>query len=135
MSQHVQYTKWSRHAVCLVVAAVTSLLAAGSAQAQWAAKPPPTLPRPILDQAISGSVVLGLVFESNGQVRDVRIVRSSGTESLDEIARKGALRWRLDPAAMQPSDLTTGRQHMIKFYQDARVARRVEPITAFWRER
>ncbi len=134
MSQHVQYTKWSRHAVCLVVAAVTSLLAAGSAQAQWAAKPPPTLPRPILDQAISGSVVLGLVFESNGQVRDVRIVRSSGTESLDEIARKGALAWRLDPASLTASDMTTGRRHLIKFFQNARVSRRVEPFTAFWKE-
>jgi len=79
-------------------------------------------------------VVLGLVFESNGQVRNAQIVRSSGMDELDEIARKGALRWRLNPASLTASDMTTGRQHMIKFYQNARVSRRVEPITAFWKE-
>lgn len=133
MSQHV-HTSRSRHAAHLVVAAVISLLAAGSAQAQWAAKPAPPLPRSVLEQAISGSVVLGLVFESNGQVRDAQIVRSSGIDALDRIAREGALRWRLSPAAVTPSDLTTGRQHMIKFYQNARVSHRVEPFTAIWKE-
>lgn len=101
---------------------------------QWAAKPAPVLTRGILDQGISGSVVLGLVFESNGQVRDARIVRSSGVSGLDKVAVEGAMHWRLNTAALQPSDLTTGRQHMIKFYTDPRVARRVEPVTTFWRE-
>ena len=119
---------------CLAIAAVVSLLVAGSAQAQWLAKPAPPLPRSVLEQGVSGSVVLGLVFESNGQVRDVEIVRSSGLEFLDDIARRGALRWRINPASVTASDLTTGRQHMIKFYQNAKVSRRVEPFTAFWKE-
>lgn len=134
MSQQAHSTKRSRHAVYLVLAAVVSLLAAGSAQAQWAAKPVPPLPRSVLDQAWSGSVLLGLVFESNGQVKDVSLLRSSGISALDEIASKGAARWRLNPATLQASDMTTGRRHLIKFYQDARVSRRVEPITAFWKE-
>jgi TonB family protein len=78
--------------------------------------------------------VLGLVFESNGSVKDVRIVRSSGVAGLDEVAREGAMSWRLNAASIQPSDLTIGRQHIVKFYMDNKVARRVEPITAFWRE-
>ncbi|MEP6956786.1 MAG: TonB family protein, partial [Chthoniobacterales bacterium] len=87
-----------------------------------------------IDQAWQGSVVLGLVFESNGQVRDVQIVRSSGIDGLDKIAREGAMKWRLDAASIQPSDLTVGRRHMIKFYQKANVKTVVAPARAFWRE-
>ena len=116
-----------------VVAAVL-LLGTGSAQAQWAAKPAPTLPRTVLDQGVSGSVVLNLVLARNGSVSDVQIVRGSGVSGLDRIALEGAMKWRLDPNSVRDSDLTAGRRHMIKFYQDARVARRVEPYKAFWKE-
>ena len=135
MSQQPTTTKSSRHVVFGVCAAAVLLLGTNSAQAQWASKPAPPLPRTILDQAISGSVVLRLVFANDGRVADVQIARTSGNSGLDAVARDGAMRWRLNPAALQPSDLTKGRQHMIKFYQDGRVARRVEPIKAFWTER
>ena len=78
--------------------------------------------------------MLGLVFENNGQVRDVRIVRSSGIAGLDEVALRGAMKWRLDPSALRSGDTTVGRQHLVKFFQDKRVARRVEPFAAFWKE-
>ena len=84
--------------------------------------------------AWSGSVVLGLVFESNGQVKDVRIVRSSGIRGLDQVAQEGAMKWRLNTAALQPSDMTVGRQHLVKFYQNAKVSRLVEPYEAHWQE-
>lgn len=134
MSQHTHVQGRSRFAAYLVAVAVVSLFAASSANAQWAAKPAPPLPHSILDQAWSGSVVLGLVFDRSGQVTDARVVRSSGFDGLDNIAREGAMKWRLNPASLQASDMTIGRQHMIKFYQNPRVARRVEPITAFWKE-
>ncbi len=134
MSQHTYVQGRSRFAAYLAAVAVLSLFAASSAHAQWAAKPAPPLPHSILEQAWSGSVVLGLVFDQSGQVRDARVVRSSGFDGLDNIAREGAMKWRLNPASLQASDMTTGRQHMIKFYQNPRVARRVEPITAFWKE-
>jgi TonB family protein len=134
MSQQTQITSRSRQVACIAIVAGLSLFGASAAHAQWAAKPAPPLPRSVLDQAVSGSVVLGLVFENNGQVRDVRIVRSSGTPALDEIAQRGAMRWRLNPASLQPSDMTVGRQHLIKFFQNAKVSRRVEPFTAFWQE-
>ncbi|MDQ6623996.1 MAG: energy transducer TonB [Verrucomicrobiota bacterium] len=114
--------------------AVISLLGVNSASAQWAAKPAPRLPHTLLDQAYSGSVVLGLVFGNDGSVRDARVIRSSGIAGLDEVARNGAMHWRLNPAQLRPSDMTQGREHLIKFYQNARVSRRVEPIDAFWRE-
>jgi len=74
------------------------------------------------------------MFENNGQVRDVRVIRSSGIGALDEIALRGAMGWRLNPASLQPSDMTVGRQHLIKFFQSAKVSRRVEPFTARWQE-
>ena len=126
-------TRWSRHVAALVAVAVVSLFAS-SASAQWAAKPAPPLPKSILNQAYSGSVVLGLVFESNGQVANARVLRSSGVIGLDEIARQGALKWRMNPAHLRPSDMTAGRQHLVKFFQNAKVSRRVEPVTAYWRE-
>lgn len=126
-------TNWSRHVAVLVAVAVVSLFAS-SASAQWAAKPAPPLPKSILNQAYSGSVLLGLVFERNGQVADARVLRSSGISGLDEIARQGALKWRMNPANVSPSDMTAGRKHLVKFYQNAKVSRRVEPITAYWRE-
>ena len=57
-----------------------------------------------------------------------------GQAGLDEVALRGAMRWRLDPSAMRAGDTTMGRQHLIKFFQDARVSRRVEPYSAFWKE-
>ncbi|MDQ6861731.1 MAG: energy transducer TonB [Verrucomicrobiota bacterium] len=117
-----------------MIVAVVSLLGANSAHAQWTAKPAPPLPHSILDQQYTGSVVLGLVFENDGHVKDVRIVRSSGITGLDEVARAGAMNWRMNPASLRAGDTTQGRQHLIKFYQNAKVSRRVEPITAFWRE-
>ena len=134
MSQHTQITSRSRQVACIAVVAVLSLFGANAAHAQWAAKPAPPLHHSHLQAAWSGSVVLGLVFESNGQVRDVRIVRSSGINALDEVALKGAMRWRLDPASLQPSDMTVGRQHLVKFFQNAKVSRRVEPYEARWQE-
>ena len=44
------------------------------------------------------------------------------------------MKWRLASGTVSDSDLTAGRRHMIKFYQDKRVARRVEPFQAFWKE-
>ena len=134
MSQHTQITSRSRQGACIAIVAVLSLFGAGSAHAQWASKPAPPLHHSHLMAAWSGSVVLGLVFESNGQVRDVRIVRSSGIRGLDEVAAEGAMKWRLNPASLQPSDTTVGRQHLVKFYQNAKVSRLVEPYEAHWQE-
>jgi TonB family protein len=92
------------------------------------------LPRSVLDQGVSGSVVLNLVFDRNGNVSDAQVVRGSGISGLDRLAAEGAMKWRLAPGSVSDSDLTAGRRHMIKFYQSSRVARRVEPFTAFWKE-
>ena len=75
------------------------------------------------------------MLEESGRVRDVQVVRSSGIAALDNLAVEGASKWRLDPASIRPSDLTRGRDHIIKFYQDARVVKRVPPVKEYWVER
>jgi len=124
----------TRNAAYVVVAAVALFLGTGAAQAQWAAKPAPVLPRTLLDQGVSGSVVLNLVFDDGGNVTDAQVVRGSGIAGLDRLAAEGAMKWRLSPGSISKSDVTAGRRHMIKFYQNANVFRRVEPYSAFWKE-
>ncbi|HMJ07038.1 MAG TPA: TonB family protein [Chthoniobacterales bacterium] len=124
----------SRYAASGAFVAVLLFFGASTVQAQWAAKPAPVLPRSVLDQATSGSVVLNLVFARDGHVTDAQLVRSSGVSGLDRLAVEGAMKWRLDPSAVTYADQSGGRQHLIKFFQDARVSRRVEPFQAFWRE-
>ena len=123
----------SRQAACGAVVAALLLFGASAAQAQWVAKPAPVLPRSILDQGLSGSVVLNLVFARDGRVTNAQVVRSSGISGLDRVALEGARKWRLNPAAVTYAD-QAGRNHVIKFFQSERVARRVEPFTAYWKE-
>jgi TonB family protein len=134
MSQHTYTSRRFCLAGCVAVAAGLLLLGTTSAHAQWAAKPAPPLPHSLLDQAQSGSVLLNLTFDRSGQVTDAQIVRGSGVSGLDRVAQQGAMKWRLNPSAVQASDTTSGRRHLVKFYQNANVSRRVEPITAFWKE-
>ena len=127
----------SRPVGAIALVAVLLLAVAGTANAaEWSAKPPPPLPLSVLDQQWQGSVTLRLMLEQSGRVRDVQVVRSSGNSALDNIARQGASKWRLNPASVRPSDVTRGRDHIIKFYQDARVRKAyTPPVSAFWVER
>ena len=130
-------THRSRPVGAIALVAVSLLAAAGTTNAaEWSAKPPPPLPLSVLDQQWQGSVTLRLKLEQSGQVRDVQVVRSSGNSALDSIAREGASRWRLAPASVRASDVTRGRDHIIKFYQDARVRKTyTPPVAARWVER
>lgn len=125
----------SRPVGVTAIMAVLLLFGTGTAWAGWSSKPAPPLPLSVLDQGWQGSVTVRLFLENTGAVRDVQVVRSSGVPALDQIALQGASKWRLDPASVRSSDVTRGRDHVIKFYQNARVGRRVPPVKAFWIER
>lgn len=125
----------SRPVGVAAIMAVLLLFGTGTTWAEWSAKPAPPLPLTVLDQGWQGSVTLRLFLQGNGAVRDVQVVRSSGVPALDQIAREGASKWRLDPSSVRASDMSRGRDHVIKFYQNARVGRRVPPVKAFWIER
>lgn len=137
MGQQTRVVHRSRPVGAIALVAVLLLAAAGMVNAaEWSSKPPPPLPLSILDQQWQGSVTLRLMLEQSGRVRDVQVVRSSGVPALDDIAREGASKWRLDPASVRASDVTRGRDHIIKFYQDARVRKTyTPPVAARWVER
>lgn len=136
MGQQTPVAHRSRPVGAIALVAVLLLFGIGTSNAaEWSSKPAPPLPLPVLDQGWQGSVTLRLMLEQSGRVRDVQVVRSSGISALDDIAREGAMKWRLDAASVRPSDLTRGRDHIIKFYQDARGGKRVPPVKAFWVER
>ena len=118
-----------------VLMGVLLLFGAGTTHAQWTSKPAPPLPLPVLDQGWQGAVTLRLMIESSGRVTSAQVIRSSGVPALDDLARRGASQWRLNPADVRASDMTRGRDHIIKFYQDTRVGKRVPPVQAFWTER
>ena len=130
-------THRSRPVGAIALVAVSLLAAAGTVNAaEWSAKPAPPLPLSVLDQQWQGSVTVRLMLEQSGRVRDVQIVRSSGNPAIDDIAREGAAKWRLNPASVRPVDVTRGRDHIIKFYQDARLRKTyTPPIAARWVER
>jgi TonB family protein len=135
MSQRPPAVHRSRPVGVTALLAVLLLFGAGTTEANWSSKPAPPLPLSVLDQGWQGAVTLRLMLENSGRVRDVQIVRSSGIPALDQLAVEGASKWRLDPQSVRPSDLTRGRDHVVKFYQNARVGKRVPPVKAFWIER
>ena len=137
MGQPIPVTHRSRPVGAIALVAVLLLAAAGTTNArEWSSKPAPPLPLPVLDQQWQGSVTLRLMLEQSGRVRDVQVVRSSGVPALDSIAREGASKWRLDPASVRAQDVTRGRDHIIKFYQDVRVRKTyTPPVAARWVER
>ena len=136
MGQHTPVVHRSLPVGAIALVAVLLLIGTGTSNAaEWSSKPAPPLPLPVFDQGWQGAVTLRLLLENSGRVRDVQVIRSSGTTALDTIAREGASKWRLDPASVRPSDLTRGRDHIIKFYQSATVRKTAPPVKAFWVER
>ena len=61
--------------------------------------PPPVYPRAALQRQLTGTVLLQVLVDINGQPIEVSISRSSGHRELDEAARLQVLkRWSFQPA-------------------------------------
>ena len=58
----------------------------------------PAYPLSARRAGIEGEVVLRVTVSADGEARAVEIARSSGSEALDEAARKAIARWRFRPA-------------------------------------
>jgi TonB family protein len=56
----------------------------------------PPYPAAALRDGIEGSVMLGIVFNTCGNVRDAWVHQSSGSRDLDRAARSQALKWQID---------------------------------------
>ncbi len=113
--------------IWLLVAAIGSLLATGSANAQWISRPAPAMPQQIFREAYTGAVTLRLVLNQDGSVRAARLIGSSGHGDLDDLAIATVQKWRLDPKEVRASDLTEGRGQIIGFRQDGVPPRQLPP--------
>lgn len=65
------------------------------AQAQWLVKPPLVFPAMSKRLGESGTVVLRIIFDSDGNAKRATVVTSSGYERLDAAGRDAALRSRI----------------------------------------
>jgi TonB family protein len=130
----LQHVKLGRQFTAqLLIAAVLSLIAASSAEAQWLRRPAPPLPPKIFREAYTGSVTMRLVLNKDGTVRNVRLVGSSGHGDLDDLAISTVRQWQLDPKEVRPSDLTEGRGQVIGFRQTGNAPKTLPPqARAYW---
>lgn len=99
-----------------------------AATSDWLAAPQPPYPLTSALKRSSGVVGLHLILRSNGRVKEAQVTRSSGSERLDNAARVATLEWKLDPAKIRQTDLTTGRSVIVEFRShetDINVARAV----------
>lgn len=65
------------------------------AQAQWVVKPPLVFPSMSKRLGESGTVVVRIIFDSDGNAKRATVVTSSGYERLDVAGREAALRSRI----------------------------------------
>jgi TonB family protein len=93
-----------------------------AAASDWIAAPRPKFPQSALKNGFEGSVTLRLEIRKDGNVTAAKILKSSGRPDLDVAAQRAVLKWRLDPRAIKPKDLTIGRDEIIDFRQEAPIA-------------
>ncbi len=103
--------------ILLVLFALPSGKASGS---DWIAAPQPPYPLISALNKASGEVTLRLILKDDGRVKEVKIEKESGSKRLDAAARMAALKWRLNPAKLKPSDTAAGRLVAIEFKKSAR---------------
>lgn len=73
-------------------------VATGDLSASMVHAPPPRYPRESRRLREEGTVVLELLLATDGTVKDIRVMRSSGYARLDEAARDAVRRWRWSPS-------------------------------------
>mgnify|MGYP003410523629 CR=1 FL=1 len=76
-----------------------------------------------LRDGIEGKVLVGIAFNSCGNVRDAWIQQSSGNPDLDRAAVKQALKWQIDAQSLPKPVFETGRATVpIRFVLDDALA-------------
>jgi TonB family protein len=101
----------------LLLSSLALLTAVQLLNAQWLSAPRPKFPTTTLKNGSEGSVTLRIVLERDGSVKRTAIGKSSGDKNLDDVAAAAVMKWRMAPASIKPSDLTTGRTEVFEFRQ------------------
>jgi protein TonB len=78
-------------------------------------RPDPEYPRASLRLREEGTALLRIHVDESGAVRDVELVRSSGTVRLDRAAVEGVKSWRFEPARRAGAPIATSVLHQITF--------------------
>lgn len=68
----------------------------------------PRYPPLALRDGIEGSVLVGIVFNTCGNVRDAWIQQSSGSRELDRAAQTQALKWQIDKQSLPETTMQPG---------------------------
>lgn len=69
----------------------------------------PRYPTQALREGIEGSVLVGIVFNTCGNVRDAWVQKSSGSLELDRAAVRQVLKWQIDTQSLPKNVRETGR--------------------------
>ncbi len=80
----------------------------------------PEYPREAYTKGIEGIVLMQVLIDRCGNVRDAAIAKSSGTRSLDEAARKTAFANRFRPAIMHGRPVACWTYYEVMFRLDRR---------------
>jgi TonB family protein len=101
---------------------VASRESVSGATSDWWSAPKPKFPQSALKNGSEGSVSLRILIKEDGSVAAAKVLKSSGDPDLDVTAQKTVLKWRLNPRSIKPADLTTGRDEIVDFRQEAALA-------------
>lgn len=104
-----------RSLVSWAIAAMLVALPLATANARWIEKGNPRCPYGVFLDGLQGSVVLSMTLDRSGHVTDTRVLRSSGSQTLDQLAQEAAMKWRLSQDSLVATDLTQGRVEKITF--------------------
>ena len=58
---------------------------------------PPVFPQELVSRGVSGTVKLEVVVQPDGKVKSTRVVLSTGSEKLDQIAQQAVVKWQFRP--------------------------------------
>ena len=106
--------------------------AASAADSVWLKAPKPKYPKAALNTFAEGSATVRIIVGRDGKPQAVTVVKSSGNRLFDETARRGAMKWRMDPKKIRASDTTAGRNVIFDFKQEAAVGAVYPDRTAYF---
>ena len=98
-----------RFLILLVLSESLVLLTALAQTSDWISAPKPIVQPKSDRKKAEATVDVRLGIAKDGHVTETTVVKSSGEYLIDLAAKDVALRWRLKPSAIKPSDLTNGR--------------------------
>lgn len=94
------------------------------------------MPYGVYIDGLQGSVVISMKLDRAGHVTNARVLRTSGSPVLDQLAQDAAMKWRMSSDGVVPTDLTKGRVEKITFVHAPPHGKELLPNTfPYWASR